>query len=176
MRFLKEKAGLEDEVSSDDLGFRLAPRINAAGRLQTAELALRLILDDGEEGEKLAHELEILNFERQKLTSNIITEVEVMISRDLDKEKILIAYNPNWPLGVIGLVAGRLAEQYARPCIIMEDRGDELVASARSPEFFDLMEYLPKFKNYLSSFGGHKQAAGFSLPKKYLENFEHQFQ
>jgi len=81
-------------------------------------------------------------------------------------------FSPDWHVGILGLVAGRLAEKYFRPAIIMQDFGDTLVASARSPEYFNIVEALTELKEYLISFGGHAAASGFNLKKENYEIFK----
>jgi single-stranded-DNA-specific exonuclease len=150
-------------IDTYTLGFIIAPRINAAGRIKHADIAFKLLIcEDNVEAEKLATELNALNAHRQMLTEQIMSEAKEQIQLISDK-KVLLAAGSNWPKGVVGLVAGRLVEEYGRPVLVM-DKG-ELVAtgSARSANNFDLVAALTHAKELLTKYGGHTQAAGFSL-------------
>jgi len=161
-------------LDTSTIGYRIAPRINAAGRIDSAYLALSLLLQD-EESEKvqlLGEELEKLNTKRQQMTETALAEADEIICSGPELPYVLIAHNNNWHVGIVGLVAGKLADRYARPVIIMQDFGDVLVASARSPEYFNIIEAITHNKEYLESFGGHSQAAGFSIKKSNLATFQ----
>jgi single-stranded-DNA-specific exonuclease len=161
---LKELAGLNGVLDAEDLGFILAPRLNAAGRLDDALLALHLFLDDAK-AEALAHKLESLNRQRQKLTTELFQEAESLLLKN-PMEKIFLASGEHWHGGVVGLVAGKLAEKYFRPTILLEERAEVLVGSCRSPEYFSVIEALQACADLFENFGGHRQAAGFTVSKK----------
>lgn len=165
-----ENAALNKIVTTEDIGFRIGPRLNAAGRLADPLLAFQA-LSNGH-GKKFADELELLNRERQVLTKKMCEEVEVQLGK-IDDRKILIASNTNWHPGVIGLAAGKLAEQCYRPAIIMSAEGDKLTGSCRSPiAEFNITAALNEAADLLKKFGGHRAAAGFELPLKNLAQFE----
>jgi single-stranded-DNA-specific exonuclease len=105
------------------------------------------------------------------MTEQALHEAEAIFLNQENMPSILIAYSATWHVGILGLVAGKLAEKYGRPAIAMQDFGDTLVASARSPEYFNIVDALTNTKNHLVNFGGHAQAAGFSLNKDKLEGF-----
>ncbi len=160
------------EIDAQTIGFRLAPRINAAGRIGDPYVALSLILQE-EKGEKLnllGQKLESLNVQRQEMMQEAIDMVEIELAGG-EAPFIVIKKDAKWHVGIIGLVAGRLVERYGKPAIILQDFGDELVASARSPEYFDMIEAITESKDLLISFGGHAQAAGFNLKKENYEEF-----
>ncbi len=163
----------EIEIESNHVGFRIAPRINAAGRLDSPYYALKLFLSDGQKSRKFAEKLEKINKERQRLTEEILHEAEIIAKKQIKKEKILIAYHPNWKSGLVGIIAGRLSSNHSMPVIIMEERNDFYIGSARGPEYFDLVEALKHCEKHLENFGGHIQAAGFTLAKENLPNFIH---
>jgi len=145
------------------LGFIIAPRINAAGRIKHADIAFKLLVcSDPVLAEQLAVELNALNTHRQQLTEQVLSEAREQIQLISDK-KVLLAAGQNWPKGVVGLVAGKLMEEYGRPVLVM-DKG-ELVAtgSARSLHQFDIVKALGHAKELLTKYGGHTQAAGFTL-------------
>ncbi|MBI4975070.1 single-stranded-DNA-specific exonuclease RecJ [Candidatus Peregrinibacteria bacterium] len=160
-------------IDTYSVGFRIAPRINAAGRIGDPYLALSLLLQE-EKNEKinaLGEALEKLNSQRQDMTANSLAEAEETLLKNGEIPPVIIVGNENWHVGIIGLIAGKLAEKYARPAIIMQDMGETLVASARSPGYFDIISAMTKFGDHLIAFGGHAQAAGFSIKKENLSLF-----
>lgn len=173
LKSLKVVARIDEQSKIDThcIGYYLAPRLNAAGRIDTPYLALQLLLNQSEKADLFAKKLERLNQERQRLTRLAMDQIEEDLKDNIHKQKILVAYNQNWHTGILGLIAGKLADKYGRPCIIMEDRGEELVGSARGPESICLMEILNQAGRLLDHFGGHRQAAGFRLKKQNLESF-----
>ncbi len=176
LKKLLELSSVEEgtKIDTHTIGFKIAPRINAAGRIGDPYLALKLLLQE-EENEKvseLGNSLEELNKRRQELTVFALTEAENIFMTNEDLPYILIAENPSWHVGILGLVAGKLVEKYARPAIILQDFGDVLVASARSPQYFNMVEAISKHSKYLISFGGHAQAAGFNLKKENFLDFK----
>lgn len=175
LKKIKELASLKEgtKVNATNIGFQLAPRINAAGRIGDPYTALSLLLQEeaGEQVTQLGDKLESLNKERQAMTEKAMKEAEQMFTNREKLPHILIAHSPDWHVGILGLVAGKLAEKYGRPAIIMQDFGETLVASARSPQYFNIIEALTKTKHHLMSFGGHAQAAGFNLEKAKLADF-----
>lgn len=154
------------------IGFQIAPRINAAGRIDSPYFALQLLIqsEKTESAKRLAEKLETLNVKRQKMTADALVEAEHRIQNP-ENAKIYIEYDKKWHVGIIGLVAGKIADKYMRPAIVMQDFGDYLVASARSPKFFNVIETITKLSSLLDNFGGHAQAAGFSIQKKHLKDF-----
>lgn len=164
LRALINLAGVSNKVMDTYvLGFIIAPRINAAGRIKHADIAFKLLIcEDERQAEQMAAELNQLNTHRQMLTQQILSEAKEQIQLIADK-KVLVAAGSNWPKGVVGLVAGKLVEEYGRPVLVM-DRG-ELVAtgSARSINNFDIVAALTHAKDLLTKYGGHTQAAGFTL-------------
>lgn len=177
LRQILELAEIKDRrLDTGSIGFRIAPRLNAAGRIGDPYIALSLLLQDT--GSKdlltLGNQLESLNHDRQELTAQTFQILDEQFSAAIERNDlpfILIAENSGWHVGVLGLVASRLVEKYARPVILMQDFGDTLVASARSPQYFDITEAITQFGDLLISFGGHAQAAGFNLKKENLTEF-----
>ncbi|MEK7528730.1 MAG: single-stranded-DNA-specific exonuclease RecJ [Patescibacteria group bacterium] len=170
---LKEKAGVVGVMSPRTVGFQIGPRINAAGRMEHAYYALQLLLDDGSKAEALAEKLEQLNKKRQKVTEEFFAQAKEKLRDQLERdEKILIVGDPKWHVGIVGLLAGKLAEQYNRPVLVMEERENVCVGSARSPAYFNVTAALTECSKYLTSFGGHAQAAGFEVPVINFEKFE----
>ena len=159
----------EDTCSTETIAFYLAPRLNAAGRLESANLSVELLLtDDPKQASEIAKKLENLNKERQELTEKLISLAERGL-RGLDK-KIIVSKHPKFHAGVVGLVAGRLAEKYNLPAVVLEEGKELLTASCRSPEGFNIVEAISRHADLLDRFGGHAQAAGFTvLPKNFKE-------
>ncbi len=147
------------------IGFRIAPRINAAGRLSHPETSLKLLITENVlEADVLARELQELNVKRQERTLQAVAQAKEQLWKDILHEKILIASNKDWHPGIVGLISGRLTEEYHRPSIIFHEREDDtLVASARSIEGFNIVQAIAGQKDLLIRYGGHSQAAGCSL-------------
>lgn len=162
-------------ITSTTIGFHLGPRINAAGRLDRPETALRLLLTkDEQEAKELANRLNKINTQRQEMVEAWMQEAESMIAVEgcLDHRMIVLC-NENWHVGVVGLMAQRLAERHDRPCIVFGGSGDEevLTGSARSVGVFNITEAIGQFTPLLITFGGHEGASGLSLVKDQYERF-----
>lgn len=173
LRKIKELAYIKEGENIDPMkvGFQITPRLNAAGRLSTAYSALQLLLEEDEEKILyLSKHLEQLNQKRQLMTEKAMNEAEKYFL-DQQLPQILIAHSPDWHVGILGLIASKLVEKFNRPAIVMQDLNDNLVASARSPQFFNIVEAIENSKQHLISYGGHAQAAGFSIEESKLETF-----
>lgn len=157
------------KYTTHTLGFVLAPRINAAGRIKHADVAYKmLIAEDVSEAQTYALELDALNTHRQQLTERILSEAREQLLQHRDR-KVLLAAGADWPKGVVGLVAGKLAEEFGKPVLIM-DKGEEFATgSARSHPHFDMVKALIYSKDLLEKFGGHTQAAGYTLKSGNIE-------
>ena len=167
-------------VDASAVGFRLAPRINAAGRLCRPDIALELILtDDRERARGLALELEELNRERQAVEERILREataiVEAMPERDR-RRRGYVLWGEEWHEGVIGIVASRLVERFSRPIILVAGSAEgEWKGSGRSIARFDLHGALAACSSHLARFGGHRAAAGLSIEPSRIEAFAEAF-
>jgi single-stranded-DNA-specific exonuclease len=161
------------EIDSRVIGYYLGPRLNAAGRLDHASTAYQLLItEDENEAKKIAQDLDGKNRQRQKMTKKIVQEALKQIGKIDEKKKLLTAIGESWPAGVVGLVAGKIADQYYRPTLIMERGEYEIIGSGRSIEEFNLIRALQKMEKYLSRYGGHAQACGFTMTnEKNLEKF-----
>jgi single-stranded-DNA-specific exonuclease len=164
MKALLARAGLKSDIyDAFTLGFILAPRVNAAGRIKHADIAFKLLISENpQEAEALAQELDELNKHRQMLTDQITSEAKGQIELIADK-KVLLAKGSDWPKGVVGLVAGRLAEEFNRPVLALSMAEGVATGSARSVGNFNIVEALGFAKETLIKYGGHPQAAGFTL-------------
>lgn len=153
------------EVNSYAVGFLLGPRINAAGRLEHAKKALELLTtDDKVRASSIAYDLGKLNMERQKMCEKILEEAKAEIeSSDKKDHEIFLLANKHWPRGVVGIIASKLSDAYARPVIVFEDDGNQYHGSARSIEGFDITAALGDCKEHICKFGGHAKAAGLTV-------------
>jgi single-stranded-DNA-specific exonuclease len=166
-------------VDSGAVGFRLAPRINAAGRLGHPGTALELLLtDDEREATRLADELERLNRERQSVEDRILRAAVAQVESWPEPKRRRRAYvvaDPEWHEGVIGIVASRLVERYNRPVVLVAAGEREWKGSGRSIPRFDLHAALTSCAGHLERFGGHRAAAGLSLDPERLDAFADAF-
>ena len=162
-------------ASSTDVGFRLAPRINAAGRLCHPDAALELLLTaDEQRARALAERLEALNRERQAVEDGITREAVDQVEAADDAWRARRAYvlhDPEWHEGVIGIVASRLVERYGRPVVLIAGDGDEAKGSGRSIAAYDLHAGLTATASHLTRFGGHRVAAGLTMRSEDVEAF-----
>ncbi|HXH92373.1 MAG TPA: single-stranded-DNA-specific exonuclease RecJ [Thermoanaerobaculia bacterium] len=147
-----------------DIGFKIGPRINAAGRLSSAETAIDLFAAASEESAwTLCAELDRLNAERQEIEKGVRAEAEEEVAR-MGSEHIFVLAGHNWHKGVLGLTAGRIAQRYHRPTLAIGIEGDVAVGSGRSIGTINLHEQLESVAELFTHFGGHEFACGFSLP------------
>ncbi len=172
---LKEVSGLgEGDVTAGQVGFILAPRLNAAGRLGEAGLAAELLLTgDRTRARALAERLEALNRERQALQEGVLTDVRERLKSPEQPEgaRAIVLASPSWHPGVLGIVAARVAEQYFRPTALIAIEGERGKGSARSIPTFDLYRGLIQCSRELLSFGGHRHAAGITIETSKVEAF-----
>jgi len=166
------------KASSCDIGFRLAPRLNAAGRMGSADDAFALLVtEDGGRAELIASGLDQANRRRQAAEEDMFTELTGYITEEvLQTEKALVYASPHWHRGVLGIVASRLAAKYARPTILFSLEDGKARGSGRSAAGLDLYELLTECHELLDDFGGHKEAAGLSLREENLPLFKEVFQ
>jgi single-stranded-DNA-specific exonuclease len=164
IRALCQAAGLGAELRASDVGFGIGPRINAAGRMEDARLALDLCLcDDEEQASALAARLDAQNRARQQAVAVAMAEAELLVQDLPDDAPAIVLGSPDWPMGIVGLVAGRLSERYARPSFIVCLDPAEAKGSARSVGTVHIVEALDGAAATLIRYGGHRVAAGFSL-------------
>ena len=171
---LLKEAGLAGrEITSVQIGFVLAPRINAAGRMGAADKAAELLLcTDPAEAERMARELCALNRERQNVEQTIYSQAEEMIAHMPERERsALVLESSRWHQGVVGIVASRLSEKYSRPSFMIHLNGDTGKGSCRSWGGFNLFAALENCKDLLLGFGGHELAAGFTIEEANIPAF-----
>lgn len=172
---LKRVTGIASHsLSSSNVAFTIVPRINAAGRMGSAERALQLLLSEDEnEAQMLAEEINQANITRQQTELKIIAEAEAKIEKNPDMvyDRVLVVDGENWHSGVIGIVAARLTEKYSRPCLVIGTENGMGKGSGRSIEGFSLFDALSAVSDCLDHFGGHTLAAGFGVETDRISEF-----
>lgn len=167
LRALLRRLGLEGRpLRAVDVGFKIGPRINAAGRLASANTAIDLFAAADEEAAwSLCVELDRMNVERQQIEQQVRAAAEAQIEGE---ERVLILAGEGWHRGVLGLTAGRIAQRYHRPTLVMSIEGETCIGSARSIATINLHEQMDRVHELLTHFGGHEFACGYSLPRRNL--------
>ncbi|MCX6762071.1 MAG: single-stranded-DNA-specific exonuclease RecJ [Candidatus Moranbacteria bacterium] len=154
------------------IAFQIAPRINATGRMDHAGVSYRLIMEkDQVQARVLALEVEERNQERQKMTAEIVKEIEEIVERDFSDKKFIYVSSEHWPVGVLGLIAGKVADKFQKPTIVFQIQEKEYVGSLRSIPEINIVEMLEKCFELLSRFGGHSQAAGVRVATENVPRF-----
>lgn len=157
------------KVDSVGIGYYLAPRINSAGRLDHANIAYKLLATESYGIAKLlSYQLELSNRKRQRITDKIFREIK----KELDtSKKVLLVTKEGWPLGVLGIVASKLCEEYFKPTFVLTRGREESSGSARSIPSFNIIKAINECSELLEEFGGHKGAAGCTLKNENIEKF-----
>ena len=178
LRTLLETSGLSGKtIDGHQVAFILAPRVNAAGRMSTPDIAMRLLLASDEamveEARTLAEQLNSENLRRQREEEDILTEARAIIERDPDigAGSVLVVAGQGWHRGVVGIVASRLVDAFSRPVIVLGIEDDIAHGSCRSVERFDMLAALERCADHLLRFGGHRLAAGLALEAARVADF-----
>lgn len=168
----------KQELTITDVVFILAPRINAAGRMEHGQHAVNLLTETHwETALAFAAGIEQFNSDRRSLDQEITKEALFQIQENKEENRFTsVVYNENWHKGVIGIVASRLTETYYRPTLVFTKSGNKLAASARSIKGFDVYNALEECADCIEQFGGHKYAAGLTLLEEQYETFKEQFE
>lgn len=167
------------ELTITDLVFLIGPRVNAAGRIESARDSVEILISDNHEyAKKLGQQINLLNTERKNLDAQTTEHALETIGRDevLINRKSTTVYHPGWHKGVIGIVASRLTEIYYRPTIVFTKSNGFITGSARSVKDFDVYDAVEACSEYLEHFGGHKYAAGLSIKPENLDSFCSKFE
>lgn len=176
IKALMEVSGIQGKpVNSTFVSFILGPRLNASGRMDTAESALKLLKSkDYTEALELAKSIDGYNRQRQKVEGKILEEAEAIISRDVNfkEQNIIVIAKEDWHTGVLGIVASKLADRFYRPTIVISMTDGLCKGSARSIKNFHLFEALSECRHLLEGFGGHAHAAGLVISKNSIEEFK----
>jgi single-stranded-DNA-specific exonuclease len=179
IRALSQLSGLRDELHINNLVFIIAPRVNAAGRMDDASKAVQMFVAKSlEEALKYAEMLHSDNTDRKEADSNTTQEALALIEENIQwvSSKSTVLYQPHWHKGVVGIVASRVIERYYRPTIILTQSGDYAAGSARSVPGFNLYEAIHACKEHLLGYGGHFAAAGMTLETANIEAFRSRFE
>jgi single-stranded-DNA-specific exonuclease len=179
LRKLIEASGVRPPILAEDIGFRLGPRLNAAGRLSTAEKSMQLLLaNDQSEAAALADFLDKQNRERQEIEKQVYLVAEEQIGREYDstRDAAIVVGARGWHPGVLGIVASRISRKYHRPSIVIGFEANRIgKGSGRSIEGFNLVAALNRCAESLEKFGGHEMAAGLTIREEKIEGFAAEF-
>lgn len=175
IRALMETSGIKDKkITPGFVSYILGPRINASGRMDSAEVALNLLMsEDKDKALELAGVVNQYNRERQKIEGQILEEAQDLIDKEINfkEHRVLVLAKEGWHQGVLGIVASKLADRFYRPVIIISKTSDLCKGSGRSIENFHLLEALLECSDFLKTFGGHSHAAGFMIAKDNIDEF-----
>jgi single-stranded-DNA-specific exonuclease len=170
LRALMRKAGVKPPLTAADIGYRLGPRINAAGRLASPDGALELLLaTDEARAQELASQLDDSNRERQREEARVVEEARALVAERSPLPPIVVAWSEGWHRGVVGIAAGRLARELCRPTVLLSLEGDAATGSGRSVPGIHLHGFLDAWRDQYERFGGHAQAIGMTLARDRLE-------
>lgn len=183
LRALYNSAGLQKSITADNIAFQIAPRLNAAGRVGSAEVGLRLLISEKTgEAKTLARELERENQNRQKIEKRILDEALLMVGASVENARAIVLASSGWHPGVIGIVASRLVDRYSKPAVMIaleedEDKDGFIIGkgSGRSIKGVDLLGGLVACSEHLIRYGGHKAAAGLTLKEDDIDAFRGAF-
>lgn len=173
------EADICHRMTIEDVVFKIGPRINAAGRMETGNKAVELLVcEDPKVAASISKEINCFNIERRNIDRSITTEAMRMISENQrsGNSRTTVLFNPQWKKGVIGIVASRLIETYYRPTVILTESNGFATGSARSVQGYDLYQAIEACSDLLESFGGHMFAAGLTLKKENIEPFIERFE
>ena len=180
IKAILSSAGLGGKkLNSDSVAFGIAPRINAAGRLDSAEIAVELLLtEDENQAYEIVSQLEVLNSGRKADEKIITDDIAKQISADptLLNRRIIIFSGEGWNAGIVGIVCSRMVERFGKPCLLIAKNGDNAKGSGRSVEGFSLINAIMACSDLLTRYGGHPMAAGFSLKTADIIAFSNQIE
>ncbi len=181
MQAIMQVAGIEGKtITISDLVYKFGPRINAAGRIKSGAEAVRLLItDDAEAALRLAQDIDSYNQDRRDFDSKTTDEALEQLAKDpINSSKFTtVVFSPDWHKGVVGIAASRLTETYYRPTIVLTAGEDDIISgSARSVSDFDIYTAIDSCRDLLTNFGGHKFAAGLSMHRKDLPEFQRRFE
>ena len=173
IKMLMQDNKLDCSLSATDIAFKLSPKINAAGRMGDAAVALKLyIKDDKILLKNTIENLNNLNLERQALCNKVYDDVIEKLSKiNIANYNSIVLYSKKWDSGILGIVSAKIANEFNRPTILLSEVGDELKGSARSVNDIDIFSAISSLKEVLEAFGGHKMAAGLTIKTKNFKNF-----
>lgn len=166
---LLDSAGYKGQITSEQIAFGIAPRINASGRLDTVEEALKVLISDNKQEIEMAiQSLNEFNKIRQELCQNIFAEADEMVKKEGNRNSAIVLFNKDWHIGIIGIVASMLVEKYYKPTFLMtySDETKQFRCSARSVDGINLYDVISMNSELLDGFGGHAMAAGLAFSEE----------
>jgi len=180
LRAIKEVAGIDrKQIDIEDIVFKIGPRINAAGRMESGKKSVDLLVcDNSKDAAIISEKINNFNLDRRSIDMEITRQAIEMIraSNKLQERNSTVLYNPDWHKGVIGIVASRLLEHYYKPTVILTRSNGFATGSARSVSGFDLYKAIESCSDLLENFGGHKYAAGLTMKIKNIQKFTDRFE
>ena len=180
LQAIKNVSSFSDKnITVEEIVFKIGPRLNAAGRMESGRTAVELLVsEDMELAMSISKNINLINTERRDVDTSITRQAVEMIQRDkkLQEQKSTVLYNPEWHKGVIGIVASRLMDYYYRPTVILTRSNGLATGSARSVNGFDLYQAIEACSDLLENFGGHKYAAGLTMKVGNIKRFARRFE
>ena len=180
LKAIKEVAGIEKKgITIEDIVFKIGPRINAAGRMESGKKSVDLLVcDKGTDAHIISKKINTYNLDRRNIDTEITRQAIDMIQGDpsLKEKNSTVLYNPEWHKGVIGIVASRLLDHFYKPTVILTRSNSLVTGSARSVNGFDLYQAIESCSDLLENFGGHKYAAGLTMKVQNLPKFRERFE
>ncbi len=180
LKIIIDLSGIRDKVINvDDIVYKIGPRINAAGRIESGNSAVNLLIASNlKEGKIIGERVNNYNVTRRNIDTNITQEALDMINNDPEQKKLktTVLFNPDWHKGVIGIVASRLIDTFYRPTVVLTESNGLATGSARSVYGFDLYQAIDSCSDLLENFGGHKYAAGLTLKVDNIPKFRKRFE
>ena len=179
LRSLIDKSAIKGKISTYDLGFKLGPRINAAGRLGRSSFGTELLTaTDTVDADRIADELDKFNQERRTIESYVLDSADKQVNEEKLNKKLLVVYGEDWHEGVIGIIASRLKDKYHRPCVVITVSNGKAKGSGRSIKGIDLgnLVIAAKQAGIIDSGGGHSMAAGLSIKESKIEELSDFFE
>ena len=180
MKAIKEVAGIDRKgITIEDIVFKIGPRINAAGRMESGKKSVDLLVcDKRTDARIISKKIDIFNLDRRNIDTEITRQAIDMIQSDasLKERNSTVLYNPDWHKGVIGIVASRLLDHFYKPTVILTKSNGLVTGSARSVNGFDLYGAIESCNDLLENFGGHKYAAGLTMKVQNLPKFRERFE
>lgn len=175
--FLRKHPVLNGNLAGYGLGFVIIPRINAMGRVDDPKLALQFLLcDDPEMSSSLLETLQATNRKRQQIEESILTDaLDQLAGQDIENQNSIVLYKEDWPVGVIGIAAQRLAEMYKKPAVVLTKVNGVWKGSARGAEGVNLHNAIGLVSSLLIRYGGHRHACGLSISEENIETFQREF-
>lgn len=178
MKTVMEVSELDKEILISDIVFKIGPRLNAAGRMDSGQMAVDLMVsNDLEEARSISQKINLENNSRKDIDRQITGEaLDLVIQEGLEAKKSIVLYNPKWLKGVIGIVASRLVEHYYKPTIIFTRSNGLITGSARSVMGFNIYDAITECGDMLENYGGHMYAAGLSIKEENFNKFKKRFE